>query len=48
MQPLAAVMQPLAMQHGIDILGQYISNAVARLPKAAETIGVVAVSVGGT
>jgi hypothetical protein len=45
MQPLAATIQPLAMQDGVDILCQEIGRAIALFPRTAETIGVVAAAV---
>jgi hypothetical protein len=41
-QPLPAAIQPLAVKHGVDIVRQNISDAIALLPRGAKAVGVVA------
>src|ERR1700721_3231625 len=41
MQPLAAAIQPLAMQHGVDLGRENRGNTIALLPRRAKPIGVV-------
>ena len=42
MQPLLAALQPLAMQHGVDLARANVRNAIALLPRRAKPVGVVA------
>ena len=41
MQPLLAALQPLAMQHGVDLARANVRNAIALLPRRAKPVGIV-------
>ena len=42
MQPLLAAVQPLAVQHGVDVAREHVVDAIALLPRGAKPVGVVA------
>src|SRR5580693_3081625 len=45
MPPLFPTGQPLAMQHRIDLVGALTADAIARFPRRAKTVGVLAAAV---
>src|SRR6185437_4744136 len=45
MQPLPAVVQPLAMQYRIHLRRQNVSDAIAPLPRRAKPVGVIAAAI---
>ena len=45
MQSLLATVQPLAMQHGVDVTQADVCEAIALLPCRAKAVGVVAAAV---
>jgi hypothetical protein len=42
MQPLPAALQPLAMQHGVDLARANVGHAVALFPAATKAVGIIA------